>query len=289
MAGGGGMSTSVLYDAPGPKTIARHRAYAIITAVALVAVLGWAAWRLYDDGQFAWAKWEVFLTPTYMEVIFGGLVDTLQMAFTAIIAAVAFGFLFGVGKLSDHAFVRWPSAAVIEFFRAVPVLLLMVFAWYLIGINTPGASYWAVVIALMLYNGSVLAEVFRAGVNAVPQGQREAAYALGMRKTQVMNNVLLPQAVRIMLPAIISQCVVALKDTALGLYILAPGLTLVGRQIYLEFGNRVPTMFVIAALYIIVNFILTLIATWLQQRFAGEKRIDIAKAAAGVREDNGAR
>ena len=104
----------------------------------------------------------------------------------------------------------------VEFFRAVPVLLLMVFIWYLIGINRDGASFWAVVIALTLYNGAVLAEVLRAGVNAVPKGQREAAYAIGMRKSQVMNIVLLPQAVKIMLPAIISQCIVALKDTALG-------------------------------------------------------------------------
>ena len=82
--------------------------------------------------------------------------------------------------------------------------------------------------ALTLYNGAVLAEVFRAGINAVPKGQSEAAYAIGMRKSQVMNIILLPQAVKIMIPAIISQCVVALKDTSLGYLIAAPGLTRVG-------------------------------------------------------------
>jgi glutamate transport system permease protein len=177
-----------------------------------------------------------------------------------------------VAKLSDHAVVRWPAWLVVEFFRAVPVLLLMVFTWYFIGINRDGGSFWAVVIALTLYNGSVLAEVLRAGVNAVPKGQGEAAYAIGMRKAQVMNIVLLPQAVKIMLPAIISQCIVALKDTALGQYVVAPGLTRIYKEIYLEFNNRVPTMIVIASLYIIVNLLLTALATWAQKRFVGEKK-----------------
>ena len=120
---------------------------------------------------------------------------------------------------------------VVEFFRAVPVLLMMIFIFLTFGAGEGGiGSYWSVVIALTLYNGAVLAEVFRAGILAVPRGQAEAAYAIGMRKTQVMRQILLPQAVKIMLPAIISQCVVALKDTSLGYVILAPGLTQVGKR-----------------------------------------------------------
>jgi glutamate transport system permease protein len=115
--------------------------------------------------------------------------------------------------------------------------------------------------------------VLRAGVLAVPKGQAEAAYAVGMRKGQVMNLIQLPQAVKIMLPAIISQCVVALKDTALGQYILAPGLTYVGRQIYLNFGNRIPTIIVLAAIYITINLILTWLATLAQRKFVGEKKV----------------
>ena len=159
-----------------------------------------------------------------------------------------------------------------EFFRAVPVLLLMVFAFFLLAIgNGPLSSFWCVVIALTLYNGSVLAEVFRAGINAVPRGQAEAAYAIGMRKSQVMTTVLLPQAVKIMLPAIISQMVVALKDTSLGYYILAPGLTAVAKPIYLEFGNQVPTAIVITGIYVAVNLVLTWIATLVQKRLVGRE------------------
>ncbi len=265
-------NSGVLFDAPGPRTIARHRAYSVVGTLAVLGVLAWALWMLYDDGQFEGDKWEVFTTPKFIEVLLvDGLLNTLKMAFTAILGAVVFGFVFGVGKLSEQAWLRWPSWLVVEFFRAIPVLLLMVFIWYGLGINNNGSSYWGVVIALTLYNGSVLAEVLRAGVLAVPTGQAEAAYAIGMRKSQVMNIVLLPQAVKIMLPAIISQCVVALKDTALGIFILAPGLTKVYKQIYLEFDNRVPTILVVASLYILVNLVLTWLATLAQKRFVGEK------------------
>ena len=271
------MSMSVLFDAPGPKTVARHRIYTGVGLALIALVLGWAIWRLYDAGQFEGDKWEVFTTPRFLRVLLvDGLLNTLKMAGAAVVAAVVFGFVFGVGKMSEHAWVRWPSWAVVEFFRAIPVLLLMVFIWYALGISNSSSSFWAVVIALTLYNGSVLAEVLRAGVNSVPKGQREAAYAIGMRKTQVMNIVLMPQAVKIMLPAIISQCVVALKDTALGVFVLAPGLTKVYKQIYLQFDNRVPTMIVVASLYILVNLLLTYLATYAQHRLVGEKKpIDV--------------
>jgi len=267
------MSASILYDAPGPRTVARHRLYAVLTLVTMVAVAAFAVWKLYDTGQLTYDKWEVFLTPDYLSVILvDGLLKTVQMAFFSIIFAVGFGLVFGIGKISDRAWIRWPSWLVVEFFRAVPVLLLMVFVFYLLAIGDgPLSSFWCVVIALTVYNGAVLAEVFRAGINAVPTGQVEAAYALGMRKTQVITQIQLPQAVKMMLPAIISQMVVALKDTSLGYYIVAPGLTAVAKPIYLEFQNQVPTAIVIASLYIGVNLLLTWIATLVQKRLVGEK------------------
>ncbi len=268
------MSTSVLFDAPGPRTIARHRIFSVVSVLALVGLVAFAVWKLYSEGQLSYALWEPFLTPKYLQyILLQGLLKTLEMAFFSIIFAVVLGLVLGIGKLSDRGWIRWPAWAVVEFFRAAPVLLLMVFTFYLLAIgNGPLSPFWCVVIALTLYNGSVLAEVFRAGINAVPQGQSEAAYAIGMRKSQVMTSVLLPQAVKIMLPSIISQMVVALKDTSLGYYILAPGLTAVGKPIYLEFRNQVPTAIVITAIYVAVNVLLTLLATRLQKRLAGETK-----------------
>jgi len=269
------MTTSVLFDAPGPKTVARHRAYTVVSVVALAALVAFAVWKLYDRGQLEYALWEPYVTPKYVQyVLVDGLLETLKMAFFSITFAVVIGLFLGIGKLSERAWIRWPAWLVVEFFRAAPVLLLMVFAFYLLAIGDgPLSSFWCVVIALTLYNGAVLAEVFRAGINAVPAGQGEAAYAIGMRKSQVMSAVLLPQGVKIMLPTIISQMVVVLKDTSLGYYILAPGLTAVGKPIYLEFGNQVPTAIVITGIYVAVNLVLTWIATVVQKRLVGEKKL----------------
>lgn len=284
--------TSVLFDTPGPKTRARHRIYTIVTVVVLLAALAFMVKLLNDNGQLEYDLWEPFLTPDYLRVLLvDGLLQTLQMAFFSVILAVVFGTVFGIGKLSEHAPIRWFCWLVVEFFRAVPVLLLMIFLFYAYGVGSDGiGSFACVVIALTLYNGSVLAEVFRAGILAVPKGQAEAAYAIGMRKSQVMMSVLMPQAVKIMLPAIISQCVVALKDTSLGYAIAAPGLTRIGKSIYTEFQNQVPTVIVLALLYILTNLVLTAIATWVQRKFVGEKKIlevsMVAKndAAAGYRQ-----
>lgn len=266
------MST-VLFDTPGPRTRARHRIYTVVASLAIAGLVALALRQMYTTGQLEYDLWEPFVTPDFVRVLLvDGLLKTLEMAFFSIIFAVLLGLVLGSGKLSDRAFVRWPCWAFVEFFRAVPLLLLMVFVFYSFGVGGGIGSFWSVVVALTLYNGSVLAEVFRAGINAVPAGQAEAAYAMGMRKSQVMTTVLLPQGVKIMLPAIISQCVVALKDTSLGYYIVAPGLTAVADLIMGEFHNTVPTVIVVSALYISANLVLTWLATWVQRRFVGEQK-----------------
>lgn len=268
------MSASVLFDAPGPKTVRRHRMYTGLTVLLVLGLLALVGWRLASSGQFEGDKWEVFVTPDYLETILvEGVVETLKMAALGIVGAVVLGLVLGIGKLSDHALVRMPSWAVVEFFRAVPVLMLMIFFFSIYGIyHGTAGPFWCVVWALSLYNGAVLAEVFRAGILAVPSGQAEAAYALGMRKTQVVWIILLPQAVKIMIPAIISQCVVTLKDTSLGYAIAAPGLTALARPLYLEFQNHVPVFIVIALIYLVLNLLLTGLANWVQRRFVGERK-----------------
>ncbi|MDO9377599.1 MAG: amino acid ABC transporter permease [Nocardioidaceae bacterium] len=273
----------VLFDQPGPRARARQRVFNVLALVLVAGLLALIVWRLHDRGQLEYRLWEPFVTPAYIQAILvDGLLKTLQAAGTSIVLAVVFGLLFGVGKLSDHAWVRWPSWAVVEFFRAVPLLLLITFVFFTFGVGDGFGPYWSLVVGLTLYNGSVLAEIFRAGILAVPAGQGEAASALGMRKTQVMTLVLLPQAVKIMLPSLISQCVVALKDTSLGAYILAPGLTFIGRSVYTEFQNQVPTAIVLAALYIAVNLVLTAVATWAQRRYVGEKSLVVPMVGDGA-------
>ncbi len=274
--------TSLLFDVPGPRTRARHRIYSVAAWLLVAAIVAAAVWRMQTEGQLDYDKWEPLLTPEYIRVILvDGLLNTLRMAALAVLFALAFGIVFGIGKLSDHRWVRIPCWLVVEFFRAVPLLLLIIFIFYRFGIGDGIGAYWSVVIGLTLYNGSVLAEIFRAGVLAVPKGQSEAAYAIGMRKTQVLATVLLPQAVKIMIPAIISQCVVALKDTSLGYYIGAPGLTAIGKPIYVEFKNQVQMAIAIAALYIVANLVLSYLANLAQRRFVGERRKPLDVSMAG--------
>lgn len=276
------MPASVLFDAPGPRTAARHRVYTVIASIGLLLVVAAVVWQLQRKGQFAYDLWEPFVTPNIVTLILEATLDTLRAAFFAILGALVLGVLLGVGKLSDRAVLRWPCWLVVEFFRAVPLLLIIIATWFAIGAQPGFNGFIAVVIGLILYNGAVFAEIFRAGINAVPRGQSEAAYAIGMRKTMVMRIVLIPQAVKIMLPSLISQAIVALKDTSLGYAVLAPGLTYTTREISRTFNNTIQTAVAIAAIYIVLNLILTWLATLAQKKLAGEKSSAPMDVGAGM-------
>lgn len=258
------MSASVLYDLPGPAARRRHRIAGGVGALGVAVVLGLVGVRLAEEGQFEARTWEFLTVAGTYEAIWEGLVNTLRVAVVAVALSLAFGGLLAVGRLSRPALLRWPAIAIIEFFRAVPLLLLILFVF--LGFGNDIGRFWSLVAALVLYNGSVLAEVFRAGIQAVPRGQREAAYAIGLRDSQVMRLVLAPQAVRVMLPAIISQSVVALKDSALGLIIAYEELARVGRQLYVFYNNPLAVGVTIAAIYVVINYTLSRIAVMLEAR-----------------------
>jgi glutamate transport system permease protein len=258
------VSASVLYDLPGPRSVRRHRAAGGIGLAGIAVVLGLVAVKLAQEGQFDASTWRFLTVPGTYRALLDGLLSTLRVAVVAIALALAFGALFAVGRLSDRAVARWPAVAVIEFFRAVPLLLLILFIF--LGFSEQLGRFWSLTLALMLYNGSVLAEIFRAGILSLPRGQSEAAYAIGLRKAQVMRSVLVPQAVRVMLPAIISQSVVALKDTALGLIIAYEELARVGRQLYVFYNNPLAVGVTIAAIYIVINYTLSRLAVALEAR-----------------------
>lgn len=266
------MST-VLFDAPGPRARARHRAYTAASALIIIGLLYLAFRQLNNRGQFAYALWEPFITPRIVNALLIGLGQTILAAIIAIAFSVIVGVILGAGKLSEHRALRWPSWLVVEFFRAVPLLMLIIATWYFLGAKIGPPAFWSLVIGLVLYNGAVLAEVFRAGINALPKGQSEAAYALGMRKSQVMVIVLIPQAVKIMLPAIINQAVTALKDTSLGYTITAPGLVYAGKQVFGEFHNNLQTAIVLALIFVTINLLLSRAATLAERRFAGGKKL----------------
>jgi glutamate transport system permease protein len=260
--------SAVLYDVPGPRAKARNRIANVVVSVLVLAAIGWVVYRLNASGQFEARRWAQFQYTSIQRQLLDGLLNTLKAAGLATVFALILGALLAAARISDHKWIRVPATLVIELFRAIPLLILMFFFYYgnlqwQLGIG----PFWDVVFGLTLYNGSVLAEIFRAGINAVPRGQSEAAYAIGLRKSGVMRLILIPQATTAMMPAIVSQLVVLLKDSALGWIISYEDLLNTGyRQIPTQYGNLIPAAMVIALLYIAMNLSLSFLATWLEKR-----------------------
>ncbi|MEJ7691276.1 MAG: amino acid ABC transporter permease [Nocardioidaceae bacterium] len=268
--------SSVLFDVPGPKTRARYRAVAVVSTLVLAGLIGWVLWILYQNDQFTQTKWQPLTDAAVLVNLAQGLLLTLRAAAVAILLAMLFGAVFAAGRLSDRRWLSWPSAIIVEFFRAVPLILLILTIFLLAGGTF--SRYWCLVLGLMLYNGAVLAEIFRAGVAAVPRGQSEAAYAVGMRKGQVMRSILAPQAVSAMLPAIISQCVVVLKDTTLGIIISTEDVINTARLIYNDFryNNAIIVGLMLAVVFIVINYSLSKLAQYVEGRLGqrGERVVD---------------
>ncbi len=284
-------ATAVLYDIPGPKARVRNRTAGYLGVVAVLAAVGYLGYRLAATGQFESRKWEFLTFEAIQLLLVDALLATLSAFATAAVLSLVAGALFAAARLSDHAWLRAPATVVVEFFRAIPVLVMIFFGYF--GLPSVGidiSTFWALVIGLTLYNGSVLAEILRAGVLALPSGQNEAAYALGLRKTQVMASVLAPQALRTMLPTIVSQLVVVLKDTALGFLIGYPELLLVtrtlGSQARFDFPI-IPVAIVVAVLYVAMCLLLSALANYVGKRSRRGGRGSAVDPAVQARMDDG--
>ncbi|GGL26137.1 amino acid ABC transporter permease [Phycicoccus endophyticus] len=275
------MSTeSVLFDAPGPRARLRHN---ILTGVGLVlvALTAWVVYgRMKEANQLEGYLWSPYVTEAdvWTAYILPGLWATIKAALVSMVLAGVYGLAFGMGRLSHLAWVRWASGAVVEFFRAVPVLLMMVFFFFgffatASWLPSDYAPLAAVVVGLTLYNGSVIAELVRSGVHSLPKGQSEAGLSIGLSPGQTLRIVQLPQALRAMLPALIGQLVVVLKDTALGTVVLYPELlTQGGKTLGSAYANTVPAYLVVAVIYIVINYSLTKVAGYVEGRMKRRRR-----------------
>lgn len=273
--------SSVLYDAPGPQARRRALVGSVLGGIAVALVLLLAYRQLDAGGQWDAERWQVFTDPpqgqtaadVWTSMLVTGLGATLRAAAFAAAIAAAIGVVLAVLRMTQAPLVRIPTAAIIEIFRGLPVVLLMFFGVLALGLPI----FSGVVFGLVVYNSAVIAEILRAGIVSLPKGQSEAAYAIGLTRTQTLFTILLPQAVRRMLPTLVSQLVVLLKDTSLGFII---GYAELLRRIQTNtqfFGQDYWFQFFVvgAAIYIAVNFTLSRVAVWLERR-------GTAKAAGGV-------
>ncbi|KQS69814.1 amino acid ABC transporter permease [Modestobacter sp. Leaf380] len=267
--------TSVLFDVPGPKARRRQRLGTVLGGVVVAVLVGLVLWRLGSNGQLDPSRWAVlFDTRTNVpQRLLEALLNTLQVAAVGMVAATVLGAFLAVGRLSDHVWVRVPVTVVIEFFRAVPLLVLILFCFlFLPQVGVSISAFGALALGLTLYNMAVLAEIIRAGILSVDRGQSEAAYGLGLRKWQVMTSVLVPQAVRRMLPVLVAQLVVLLKDSSLGfivgyLELLRTARSLV-ETLNFQFGPIYTFQLYVAAglIYIVVNVLLSQLAKAIEKR-----------------------
>ena len=280
------MSASVLFDAPGPKTRRRSLIISLIVLALLIAGVVWIAFTLAQPressglklpGYFAPSRWDIFADPQVWGFIGQGLLNTLRAAAVAAVMALVVGVLFAMLRTSVYAAVRIPTTVVLEFFRGMPVLLMMLF---ILLVASTGA-FWAVVIALGIYNGAIIGEALRSGLASLPRGQREAGLSLGLTRFQTKASVEFPQAFRQMLPIIVAQLVVLLKDTSLG-YIVAFTELLYRGQVLSAYNHFViPTFVVVTLIYLVFNGTLSTVASRLRVR-PGKRTIASSRGAGPV-------
>lgn len=271
----------VLFDVPGPRARTRHTVFTVVGGLLLAAAVGWLLWYLWDLGQITPNRWEPFLDPAnWTQWLLPGLQQTLTAAAIAIVLSTILGIGFALGRMSDIAPLRWVCTVFVEFFRAVPVLIMMFFAFFFMNQPDPFLGFIdvrslvdseyrplvGVVVGLVCYNSAVIAEVIRAGVASLPAGQREAGLSIGLTGPQARRMILVPQALTAMLPTLVSQLVVVLKDTALGYIILYPELLLSVQRLGSRGGNMLAAFVVGALIFILINYLLTKVAERLESR-----------------------
>lgn len=263
---------TVLYDAPGPKARFRSRLISVVGVLLLLGILGWVVWRLAQPQVAAngnvtpsmldASRWDVLAYSEVWQGIARGAWNTLRAALVAMVGAMLVGMLFAFGRLSGSAFIRVPTTVVLEFFRGMPVLLMMLF---ILLVASTGA-FWAVVSALIVYNGAIVGEALRAGVVSLNKGQREAGLSIGLTPVRTRLLIEFPQAFTQMLPIILAQMVVLLKDTSLGYIVAYEELTSAVKSMSNYYGNGYMFTFwlVVVCIYLAIN----LTVSWLGRRMA---------------------
>ena len=256
-----------LYEAPGPKT---HRRMVVGTIVSAFVVLWlvYLVWhQFYVTGQFAPRYWSFFAQWPTWRFLIDGFRGTIAVAVTAGVISLVLGMLLMLGRVSENRALSAACRVVIDFFRGVPSLLLIYFFFLIVpqyGIKMP--SFWMLTLPVALAAAGVLAEVFRAGVNAVPKGQVEAAYSLGLTRGKVMRRIVLPQAIHYVIPSLISQLVVVVKDTTVAYVVSYPDLMQNARVLITSYDSLVSVYLVVAIIYILINYAINQASAYVSRR-----------------------
>ena len=245
----------ILFGAPSPQTQSVIRVMSVITAAVLLLLASGILFRFYAAGQLDPQFWQFFAFPTTWAFLAKGLLGTLASAAMAGVIALALGLMLMMGRLARLRLVRCPSIAVIEFLRGTPTLLLIYVCFLVLpqaGIKL--STYWMLTLPVGLSTAAVVAEVYRAGVLAVPRGQTDAARSLGMTEVQSFFYIVFPQALRYIVPALVAQQVIVVKDTTFGYVVTYGELMQNAKVLIANYHALVPVYLVVAVLYCLVNY-----------------------------------
>ncbi len=256
-----------LYEPPGPKTRRRIRVITAVSLVVLAVLIGLLVKQFADNGQLSPRYWSFFLAPTTWKFIGEGLLGTLKAALSAGAIALVLSVVLMLGRISTVKVLRAVSTAVIEFSRGVPSLLFIYFFFLVVpqyGVRL--TSFWMIVLPVAIGAMGVVAEVLRAGVNAVPKGQVEAAMSLGMSRGKILRLIVLPQAVRFVIPSLIAQLVIVVKDTTFAYVVSYPDLMQNAKVLITNYEAFLSVYLVVAVIYIVINFLINKVAVAISHR-----------------------
>ena len=262
----------LLFDEPGPRGRRRIAVVSVVVTVVVLGLLAAALHQLAVQGQLAYPKWRYFLGQSVVRYL-AALDSTLLV--TVVSAALSFplGVALGWARLGAGRCGRAVVGAWIDAMRAVPMLLLIYF--FLLAVPNFGPTlppFWMLVIPIVMCTSATTAEVFRSGVLALDRGQSEAATALGLSRGQTMRLILAPQALRLMLPTLVTQLVTILKDSSLGYVVsyaelmYAGNVLITGTRLKQHMDIYLPAYVIIAVLYVVINWGLGALARVIEAR-----------------------
>ena len=247
----------ILYEAPGPKTRRYIAVATVISLIALAALLVVIIRQFYITGQLSAKYWSIFTRYTTWRFLGRGLAGTVKVALMSSVVTFAAGLLLMLGRISRSRILRGLSTVLIEITRGIPTLLFIYFFFLLapqFGLKLP--AFWKIVLPVSISAAGVVAEVLRSGVNAVPKGQTEAAVSLGMRSGSVFFKIVFPQGFRYVIPALIAEIVIVLKDTTFAYVVNYADLMQNAKVLISNYDALLSVYLVAAVIYIIINYLL---------------------------------
>ncbi len=255
-----------LYEEPGPKTKRMIRIATAISLVLVVLLIVLIINLFVENGQLDAKYWSFFTRATTWKFLGEGLLGTLEVASLAFLCAFGGGFLMMLARINKRKWLNRIGTVLVEFTRGVPTLLLIYFFFLVVpqlGINLP--TIWRIALPVAISAAGTTAEILRSGVQSVPKGQWEAAYSIGMSESKAFRKIIFPQGFRYVIPSLISNLVIVVKDTTFAYILSYPDLMQNARVLISNYDALLSVYLVVAIIYILINFALNQLAVALSK------------------------